>query len=47
MIAVKKLTVTVKRLKEDQNYFVQYIKEFLAILRRFWIISEDSRRLPN
>ena len=36
-----------KRLKKGQYYFVQYIKEFLAILRQFRIISEDFRRLPT
>ena len=36
-----------KRLQKGQYYFVKYIKEFLASLRQFWIISEDFRRLPT
>ena len=39
--------VNQKRLYKAQYYFLYYIKEFLAILREFWIISKDPRRLPK
>ena len=50
----KKVTVTVnfiqketKRLQKSKYHFVEYIKKFSAIFRRFPIISEDCRRLPK
>ena len=51
----KKFTITVnfiqkehpKRLQKGQYYFVQYIKKFSAIFRRFPTFSEAFERLPK